>query len=198
MPMKANVAARLGVGLMLLSLSVSAARADTLVVGGRRSQSPVSFVVVGDEIYAPLLPALDALNATHQLTPDQIRITTANGREILIDRRRPQASRDGMLRDLPGPPLAQRGALLLPARAVGSLLGCAVRWDQSSRTLYLHPWIRRFALEVLSDRYRLTVVPTRRSPTGRASWRIRRASSWTCSTWTSHRSRLPTRCRTAT
>jgi len=158
MPMKANVAARLGVGLMLLSLSVSAARADTLVVGGRRSQSPVSFVVVGDEIYAPLLPALDALNATHQLTPDQIRITTANGREILIDRRRPQASRDGMLRDLPGPPLAQRGALLLPARAVGSLLGCAVRWDQSSRTLYLHPWIRRFALEVLSDRYRLTVV----------------------------------------
>jgi N-acetylmuramoyl-L-alanine amidase len=127
-------------------------------VNGRRSQSPVPFVVVGDEVYAPLLPALDALSATHQLTPDQISITTANGRAILIDRRRPQASRDGMLRDLPGPPMVQRGALLLPARAVGSLLGCAVRWDQASRTLYLHPWIRRFSLEVLSDRYRLTVV----------------------------------------
>jgi N-acetylmuramoyl-L-alanine amidase len=143
---------------MLLSLLVSAAQADTLVVSGRRSQSPLPFTVVGEEVYAPLLPTLDALNATHQLTPDQISITTANGRQILIDRRRPQASRDGMVRELPGTPMAQRGAILLPARAVGSLLGCAVRWDQASRTLYLHPWIRRFNLEVLSDRYRLTVV----------------------------------------
>ena len=157
-PRPLGLATRLAVGLMLLSLSVSAAQADTLVVSGRRSQSPLPFTVVGEEVYAPLLPTLDALNATHQLTPDQISITTANGRQILIDRRRPQASRDGMLRDLPGPPIAQRGALLLPARAVGSLLGCAVRWDEASRTLYLHPWIRRFSLEVLSDRYRLTVV----------------------------------------
>jgi len=156
--MKHNVAPRLTLGLMLLSLLASVACADTLVVGGRRSQSRVPLVVQGDEIYAPLLPALDALHATHQVTPDQIKIITANGREILIDRRRPQASRDGMVRDLPGIPIAQRGALLLPARAVGSLLGCAVRWHQASRTLYLHPWVRGFTLEVLSDRYRLTVA----------------------------------------
>jgi N-acetylmuramoyl-L-alanine amidase len=158
MPMKGKVAGLAALGMGVLALSGPVARADTLVVSGRRSQSPVPFVVVGEEVYAPLLPRLDGLNATHQLTPDQIRITTASGREILIDRRRPQASRDGMLRELPGTPLVQRGALLLPARAVGSLLGCAVRWDQASRTLYLHPWVRRFELEVLSDRYRLTVA----------------------------------------
>jgi len=162
--MKSNIAARVAVGLALLTLSAPAVRADTLVVSGRRSPSPVSFVVVGDEVYAPLLGVLDSLQATSQLTPDQIRITTANGREILIHRQRPEATRDGMLRPMPGPPKIVRQErapaqqrILLPAKAVGSLLGCAVRWDQASRTLFIHPWIRQFALETLRDRYRLTV-----------------------------------------
>jgi len=151
--MKLSIAA----GLALLALWITGAQADTLAVSGSRSQSPVPFVVVGDEIYAPLLGSLESLHATYGLTPDQIRITTANGREILVHRKRPEATRDGVLRQTPGTPREQKGAILLPAKALGSLLGCAVRWDQASRTLYLHPWIRKFALEELSDRYRLTV-----------------------------------------
>jgi N-acetylmuramoyl-L-alanine amidase len=85
-------------------------------------------------------------------------ITTASGHEIMLHRRRPEATRDGALRDMPGPPREAGKELLLPAKATGSLLGCAVRWDPASRTLYLHPWLRRFTLETQSDRYRLTLT----------------------------------------
>ncbi|MFB3882271.1 MAG: N-acetylmuramoyl-L-alanine amidase [Armatimonadota bacterium] len=155
--MKLSIAPRLGLALLALLMWAAIARADTLVVAGSRSRSPLPFLLAGDEIYAPLLPALESLHATYSLTPDQIRITTAAGREILVHRKRPEATRDGALREMPGIPREQKGAILLPAKALGSLLGCAVRWDQASRTLYLHPWIRKFTLEELSDRYRLTV-----------------------------------------
>ncbi len=155
--MRVVIILRVAAGVLLFALGAGPALADTLVVAGRRSHPRVSFVVVGDEVYVPLLGALDSLQATYEVTPDQIRITTANRREILIHRQRPEATRDGMLREMPGLPKEQRGTLLLPARAVGSLLGCAVRWDLPSRTLYLHPWVKQFTLETLRDRYRLTV-----------------------------------------
>jgi N-acetylmuramoyl-L-alanine amidase len=132
-------------------------RADTLVVAGRKLESATRFVAAGDEVYTPLLPALRYLGARAELTADAIRITTAAGRGIVISRARPEATVDGMLRPLPGTPLMQQGALFLPTRAVGSLLGCAVRWDESSRTAFMYPWIREFALEALPDGYRLTV-----------------------------------------
>ncbi len=148
---------RIALFLAVLALSLQAALADTFVVSGRRTTSPIGFVIAGDEVYAPLLDVLEPLQAVVELAPDEIRITTASGREILVHRRRPEATRDGMLRAMPGPPMSRRGRLLLPAKAVGSLLGCAVRWDAASHTLYMHPWIRQFNLETLSDRYRLTV-----------------------------------------
>jgi hypothetical protein len=33
-----------------------------------------------------------------------------------------------------------------------------VRWEESSRTLFIHPWIRKFTLDTLADRYRITVI----------------------------------------
>jgi N-acetylmuramoyl-L-alanine amidase len=134
-----------------------AGRADTLVVGGHKVESPVRFVVIGGEVYAPLLSSLRYLGARFEPTPDAIRITTATRREIMISRARPEATLDGMLRALPGTPFMQARNLLLPTRAVGSLLGCAVRWDENGRALYLHPWIRKFALESPPDGYRLTI-----------------------------------------
>ena len=149
------------IGLPLVALlavaCASAACADVLVVAGQRTTSRERFVVVGEEVYAPLLPVLKHLGAKHELTPDAIRITTATQREIVISRTRAEATLDGMVRDLPGPPRKVGGGYLLPARGVGSLLGCAVRWDEASRTLFLHPWVRKFTLQALPDRYRLTI-----------------------------------------
>ena len=156
--MKLQVAARVAAGMFFLALSLSPAWSDTLVARGRRVGSPARFVVVGDEIYAPLLAALPHLGAEHEITNEAIHITAAAGRDISISRKRPEATRDGVLREMPGLPRQERGLWLLPARAVGSLLGCAVRWDEPSRTLYLYPWVRRFKLETLPDRYRLTVA----------------------------------------
>jgi len=144
--------------LALLALGlVTAAWGDALVVAGQRVEPRDPFVVVGDEVYAPLLPLLGPLGAKYEIAPDSIRITTATRREIVISRTRAEATLDGMVRDLPGPPRKAKGGYLLPARAVGSLLGCAVRWDEASRTLFLHPWVRRFSLQPLPDRYRLLV-----------------------------------------
>jgi N-acetylmuramoyl-L-alanine amidase len=155
MKLKAAAAAAALVAVSLLA--IGGAGADTLVVAGQRAASATGFVVVGDEVFAPLLPALKHLGARSEVTPDSIKIVTAGGREILISRTRPEATRDGVLRELPGPPRSKGKALLLPARAVGSLLGCAVRWDEGSRTVFLHPWVRKFSLQAMPDRYRLTV-----------------------------------------
>jgi len=142
----------------LLLLCARGGWADAMVVAGHRSDSRVPFVTASNDVFAPLLPALRWLGASCQITPDSIRITTVAQQTILISRTRPEATRDGVLRGMPGIPRKQGSDLLLPARAVGSLLGCAVRWDEESRTLYLHPWIRKFALDTLPDRYRITVM----------------------------------------
>lgn len=156
--MKLRFAARVTATAVLLMLCAAQVWADALVVAGRRFESRVRFVTMGNDVFAPLLAALSPLDARGETTPDAINITTSAGQEILISRARPEATRDGVLRGLPGPPQMKDGSLLLPAKAVGSLLGCAVRWDESARVLSLHPWVRKFALDRLPDRYRLTVA----------------------------------------
>ena len=155
--MKLRVAASMAALTLSCLACATQGRGDTLVVAGQRVESPSRFVVAGEEIFAPLLPGLKHLGARADLTPDAIRITTSSRREILISRSRPEATLDGMLRPLPAVPRRSGRELALPARAVGSLLGCAVRWEEGSRTLFLHPWVRTFSLETLADRYRLTV-----------------------------------------
>lgn len=155
--MDLRFAARVAALALSLFLCAFTAQADTLVMGGHRVASVAPFVLVGDEIFAPLLPALEHLDAGYGVTPDAICITTAKGATVIISRRRPEATVDGILHELPGTPRIEKGITLLPARAVGSMLGCAVRWEEASRTLYLYPWVREFSLTRLPDRYRLTV-----------------------------------------
>lgn len=131
--------------------------ADTMVVAGHRVKSPARFVVAGDDVLAPLLPALKHLEARYELGPDAIEITTRNGRRVVISRRRSEATRDGVVAEMPQAPQGSGERMLLPARAVGALLGCSVRWEEGDRTLFLYPWVRKFSLQRLGDRYRITV-----------------------------------------
>jgi N-acetylmuramoyl-L-alanine amidase len=151
-------AVRAAAVLALLVLAARGGRADSIVVAGHRVNSRVAFVTASDDVYAPLLPALRWLGANPQVTNESVRITTAAQQVVLISRTRPEATRDGVLRDMPSVPRKQGTELMLPAKAVGSLLGCAVRWEESSRTLFIHPWIRKFTLDTLADRYRITVI----------------------------------------
>jgi N-acetylmuramoyl-L-alanine amidase len=156
--MKPRIAATAPALLLLAALSAGALFADTMVIAGRRVDSRVRFPVDGEDIYAPLLAGIKYVDAAYRVDSDAITITTGGGHSVVISRRRPEATRDGVLRDLPGAPRTMGGQILLPARAVGSLLGCAVRWDAQSRILYLHPWLRRFSFQALPDRYRITVA----------------------------------------
>jgi N-acetylmuramoyl-L-alanine amidase len=155
--MRWQVAARVIVGVLALVVATATGWADTIVVRGHRIRSPVRFEAAGEEVYAPLLGALGYLEATWEPDAEAIRIITANRREILVYRHRPEATRDGVLRDMPGVPREVKGRILVPAKAVASAMGCSARWDEESRTLYVYPWIRKFQFEELSDRYRLTI-----------------------------------------
>jgi N-acetylmuramoyl-L-alanine amidase len=155
--MKSSTAARIAAAAFCLTLWAARLRADTIVVRGDRVKSPAGFVVVDDEIYAPMLSALPHLGAKYEITPQAIRITTADDQGILISRERLEATRSGALYDMPGLPRIEGKVVLLPARAFGSLMGCGVRWDEESRTIYMYPWVRRFVLQRLKDRYRLII-----------------------------------------
>ena len=155
--MKVEVAARVAAAALCLLFSAVPAAADTMVVRGHRVESPRAFIEEGDEVYAPFLAALKYLGAEYEMSSEAIIITTGDERQIVIARERAEATRDGVLRELPGPPREERGVLVLPAKAVGSLLGCAVRWAEETRTLYVYPWVRKFSLATLRDRHRLTI-----------------------------------------
>ncbi len=96
--------------------------------------------------------------ATFVVNPDSIGITTASGHELTIHRDRPEVTLDGELHALPSPPKTEGDALLLPAKAMGPLLGCAVRWDQGKRTLSLTPALNTFKVETTPDCYRVTMA----------------------------------------
>ena len=143
---------------LAVALYAGAAAADRMVVAGRSYESRAPFVAAAGDVFVPLLTALEPLAASPTLTLDTIKITTRAGREILISRQRPEATLDGMLRALPARPKQQGDVLLLPAKAVGSMLGCAVRWDGPTRTVYLHPWVRKFTVELAPDCYRVVIA----------------------------------------
>jgi len=149
---------RAATAAFLLLWCMSGVWADAMVVSGRKVASRVPFVISGDDIFAPLLPALQHLGAKSEILPEAIKITTSAQQEVLISRTRPEATRDGVLRDMPGLPQKKGSELLLPAKAVGSLLGCNVRWDESASILFIHPWVRKFTLETLPDRWRITAA----------------------------------------
>jgi len=157
MRMKFRLFAVVAAAALCIAAAVGGVWADTMVVAGHRVESPADFVLAGDDVLAPLLPALKHLGAQYKLAPDAITITTRNEREIVVSRSRAEATSDGVVRELPVLPQGKGARTLLPARAVGSLLGCAVRWDEQSRTLSIHPWVRSFSLVTLRDRYRITV-----------------------------------------
>jgi len=147
-----------GLAAMVLCLAVgTAAAADTLVVAGRKIVSPVPLVFTTDEVYAPLLAALGPLRANYAMGPEMITITTAGGRELSLSRTRPEGTLDGEMHPLPSAPKTRGDTILLPAKAVGELLGCVVRWSEESRTVYLTPAIRTFKAETTPDCYRVTV-----------------------------------------
>ncbi len=147
----------LAVALLLIGAGLGLAHADTFVVAGAKLPSPVSCVFTQDEVYAPLLTALPALKASSIVSDEMIVITTGGGREVSISRRRPEATVDGEMHTLPTVPRLQGDDLLFPAKAVGALLGCAVRWDNTTRTVYLNPMVRTFTVETTPDLYRVTI-----------------------------------------
>ncbi|MCJ7751013.1 MAG: hypothetical protein MUQ65_07940, partial [Armatimonadetes bacterium] len=101
--MQVRIAARITVWALLALGCISTAWGDTLVVRGHRVRSPARFEVVGDEVYVPLLDGLEYLDASHEVTAEAVRIETASGHDVVVYRKRPEGTRDGVLREMPGP-----------------------------------------------------------------------------------------------
>ena len=150
--------ARIVTVALWLVCSTGLASADTMVVAGRKVPSPAPFAFTPTEAFAPLLAALPALRGSYVLTPDRILITTAGRREVAISRQRPEATLDGVVHPLPALPRQSGAAILLPVKAVANLLGCAARWDEPNRVIYLNPLIRTFTVQSTPDSYRVVIA----------------------------------------
>jgi N-acetylmuramoyl-L-alanine amidase len=152
----APVAIAAAVTLALASL----VSADSLVIGSQTAPSSAPFLVVGDEILAPLLPELPRLGAQFDRERDKVTITTAQGRKITLMLGAAAATVDGVTTSLPAAPRERDGHIFLPARGLAGLLRLNCQWDPASRTLSLHPRVTAVTWTGLPDRVRISVEGT--------------------------------------
>ncbi len=98
--------------------------ADTLIVAGHTQTLTAPLVVDGNEVLAPLAPALELLGAHSTMTNSTISITSSDGRTLTMTVDAPMADCAGQQIPLTVAPRDVDGVLYLPARALASWLLC--------------------------------------------------------------------------
>lgn len=138
-------ASTLGAAVLLILLA-GAARADTLVVGSRKLSPPAEIRLVpgSDEVLAPLVPALSALGVSININQREgrVHIRPAVGAPLTLTAERITARLGDSEVRLDAAPVRAGDQFLLPAHSVARLLGLIARFDEPSRTLYLHPAVK--------------------------------------------------------
>jgi len=147
-----------------LAVTASAVVADTLVVGGYSFPSPAPFQILAakDDVYAPAAAALRRIGVEILVSGKAISLHAPDGAWLIGQLGSNRIKVDGVERVLPSAP-AQRGAnLYLPMRAIAWHLGLACRWDEQSRTIFLHPKVSGITFARLPDKVRVKISGTAR------------------------------------
>lgn len=117
--------------------------ADTLVVAGRVQTLPAPLITEGNDVLAPVVPALRLLGARAAVNGKSVSIQapTASGtrKEVLLTVGSREATNDGRRFTLPVAPRDVDGDIYLPVRALAPAIGAEARFDAATRTLTLHP-----------------------------------------------------------
>jgi N-acetylmuramoyl-L-alanine amidase len=151
------------VAAMVVALCMAtAASADTFVVGGYSFPSPVPFQVLADknEVCAPGIPALRRLGVEVAVSADSVAMKAPTGASVIVRIGSTRAKVNDVQRDLPKAPSGRGDGILLPIRAIAWHLGLACRWDEKSRTVFLHPKISGITFARLPDKVRVKIAGT--------------------------------------
>ena len=133
--------------------------ADSLVIGGQAISCDAPLEVTGTEILAPLLPGLDRLGAKVTASSDAVTII-AGAATIRFKPGSATAQVNGKPYTLAAAPRRQGEAWLLPARSLAKLLGANARFDEQTRTLFLHHRVTDVGIEPIAGGMRLRVIAT--------------------------------------
>jgi N-acetylmuramoyl-L-alanine amidase len=115
--------------------------ADTLVVAGRSQRLSAPLIVDGDDVLAPLTPALRLLGARAAVRGTTATITASDDRTITVTAGSAVAQATGGKVNLAAAPRDVGGTLYLPARALAPWLNAEARYDEAARTLTLNPLV---------------------------------------------------------
>jgi len=157
-----SVLAAIIAALLAASPLATAAGADNFVAGGTSIPSPAPFDVLSDkdEVCAPAAAALRHLGVQITDVDGRIDMRASDGSALLARVGSDRATVAGVERNLPAPLSRRDGQLYLPVRAVAWHLGLAYRWDQDSRTIFLHPKIADITFSRLPDKVRVKITAT--------------------------------------
>ncbi|HUT74259.1 MAG TPA: N-acetylmuramoyl-L-alanine amidase [Armatimonadota bacterium] len=147
------------VAALLAALVAVPAAADRFVAGGEPMPSPAPFQVLADkeEVCAPAVAALRRLGVQITAADGRIDMRAPNGASLIVRTGSDQALVNGVERALPAAVSRQGEHLFLPLRTVAWHLGIAYRWDQQSRTIFLHPRVTDITFARLPDKVRVTI-----------------------------------------
>ncbi|UCH34674.1 MAG: N-acetylmuramoyl-L-alanine amidase [Armatimonadota bacterium] len=155
--------------LVVAVVGAPIARADTFVAGGYSFPSPAPFQVITDkdEICAPAASALRRLGVQVSSSDKRIELRAPNGSSVLATFGSDRAMVGQVERVLPVAPSLRGDNAFLPVRAVAWHLGIAYRWDEASRTIFLHPRVTDITFARLPDKVRVRI-----SGTGQLSYSV--------------------------
>ncbi len=123
--------------------SILFATADTLVVAGRAQTLAAPLITEGNDVLAPVVPALRLLGARATVKGNSITIAAATPggahKEVLLTIGSREATNDGRRMTLSVAPRDVDGSLYLPVRALAPAIGAEARFDIATRTLTLLP-----------------------------------------------------------
>ncbi len=137
------------------------AQADSFVAAGQPLPSPAPFLFgLADkqEVLAPAAEALRRLGVQVSASDNRVEMRAPSGAVVIGRIGSDRAVIAGAERTLPAA-ISRRGPdLYLPVRAIAWHLGLAYRWDEQSRTIFLHPKIADITCLRLPDKVRVKIT----------------------------------------
>jgi|GEM_PF-1561126 len=155
--MRSLIAAIVAAGLIG---AATPAWADGLVIGGHEVSCPAPIEAGETEILAPVLEGLGWLRAKVTTSGDWATVVAADGTTIRFKAGSTTARVDGKTRRLAAAPKRKGETWLVPVRALAKELGANPRFDEESRTLFLHLRVTDVTVEPAAGGMRVKIAAT--------------------------------------
>jgi N-acetylmuramoyl-L-alanine amidase len=135
-------------------------RADRLVAAGRAMPGEVKLIPAGEEMLAPLLPALAALGVKAQQADQRLELVSPRGTRVTFTLGKTTATVDGKERKLLAAPVLKGKEVYLPVGAVADIFDYFAPWSEERKTLSLIPKVLKVDAVATADRVTVRIEGT--------------------------------------